>query len=429
MFDLVQKIKISTVMLLFVFYFSAYVKEINASPWLGTKDPYIRADLQLLADAGLIPAPINQYPLRWSTFSDDVKNNTADSDVFIAQQHINYMVMSAKIQRGRKTSKAVIGNSISSSTGFGQTNKDQWGIYAGYESMFSDFSFRINSAYSKHQTDSGSEQDFVWNDTYLALNAGQFLFSFGALDRWWGPSWQHNLSFANYGQANPSISMNYLGNQLPMLGYWSAETVVEFLDSDFDYLSSTRVMVKPFNFLELAATYQQTEKDDEDNSFNQYGADGRLSLPSILTLYHGLFSAFHRFNDEKSRAYILGWDGQFNFYENSVRFVLEKQSIDEDDVIIISKKQRFLQSEMNSFQWGDSLSLAFYLQFVNDHKMSLVYRDSDGVVDNQQTSLQLDYRFPLRIGQFHLGLGQTNVTQSSTKKNESNFWGGYEIRF
>ena len=264
---------------------------VNASPWLETNDPFVRADLQLLADAGIIAAPINHYPLRWSTFGDDVRHNSSDSTASLAQTHINYMLMSAQVQRGKKYSKAVIGNSPSSSTGFGQTNKDEWGFYAGYENMFDDFSFRINSGYSKHSTDSGSEEEFVWNDSYLALNAGQFLFTVGAIDRWWGPSWQHNLSFANYGQSNPSISINYLGDKLPLVGYWSAETVVEFLETDFDYLSSTRLMIKPLSFLELGATYQLTEKNDDKKSLNQYGIDGRLSLPRILSLYHGLFAS------------------------------------------------------------------------------------------------------------------------------------------
>ncbi|PKG37506.1 capsule assembly Wzi family protein [Psychromonas sp. Urea-02u-13] len=403
---------------------------VNASPWLETNDPFIRADLQLLADAGLLDAPINHYPLRWATFSDDIRNKDSEPSASFAQKHINYMLMSAKVQRGKKYAKTVIGSSPPSATGFGQTNKDEWGVYAGYENMFEDFSFRINSGYSKYATDNGSEQDFVWNDSYLALNAGKFLLTVGAIDRWWGPSWQHNLSFANYGQSNPSISINYLGDQLPMLGYWSLETVFEFLESDFEYLSSTRLIIKPLRFLELGATYQMTEKDDMDNSLNQYGLDGRLSLPSFSNLYHGLFASFTSFDyEQQNSAHIIGWDGQFNIYENSVRIVLEKQSVDESEFKKFTDKQRYQHKEINSLQWGNSLSLAFYLQFINDHKMSLIYRDSEGSSYYQEQSLQLDYRFPLSIGQFHLGLGQSDVIMRSSKNSETNFWSGYELRF
>ena len=101
---------------------------------------------------------------------------------------------------------------------------------------------------------------------------------------------------------------------------------------------------------------------------------------------------------EKNSATIIGWDGQFNLYQNSLRLVIEKQTVDELNFNVFSDQQRYQHAEMNSLQWGDSLSLAFYLQFVNDHKMSLVYRDSEGSDYYQEQSLQLDYRFPLSIG-------------------------------
>lgn len=414
-------------LLLFIFPLWA-----SASPWLETNNAFIRADLQLLADAGMLDAPINHYPLRWSTFGDDVQSAPSELDTAtsLALQQINYMLMGAKIQRGKKMSKVVYGSNSPSAAGFGQANKDEWGIYASYENMFDYFAFRVSSAYSQYETDAGSEQGTLWNGTYLSLNSGQFLFTVGAIDRWWGPSWQHNLSFANYGQANPSLSVSYLGNKLPIVGYWSAETVVEYLGSDFNYLSSSRLNAKPLSFFEFGATYQLTEKDNNNQNINQYGIDGRLSLPVLMGLYHGLFASYQFFDyNEDNSASIIGWDGQFSINENSVRIVLEKQVIEKHYFNMLNDKQRFQYNEVNSLLWGDSLSMAFYLQFINDHKMSVIYRNSEGTNDNQEESLQLDYRFPLSIGRLHLGLSQSNVTLSNSKNHETNVWSGYEIRF
>ena len=300
-----------------------------ASPWLETNDPFIRADLQLLADAGLIEAPINHYPLRWSTFGDDVKDKQAKPVTYISKDHIKYMLMNAKTQRSKNMNKAILGNSVPVNTGFGQSNKNEWGVYASNEQTFEGFSFRINSLYSKEITTSGSENNILWDGSYLALNAGQWLFTVGVIDRWWGPSWQHNLSIGNYGKANPSVSVNYLGDKLPLLGYWSAETVIEFLTGDDKYLSSTRVMIKPLQYIELSATYQTTEKNKtttallrdtlNERKFN-YGIDGRLSLPQIFNVYHGLFLSYQSINDQTTAsANIIGWDGQVAFYDNSMR--------------------------------------------------------------------------------------------------------------
>ena len=429
----------------------------HASPWLESDDPFIRADLQLLADAGLLEAPINNYPLRWSTFGDDVKYKQAKPATHLAKNHINYMLTTAKTQRSRNMTKAILGNAEPVNTGFGQSNKNEWGVYASSEQTFGDFSFRINSSYSKEVTASGSENNFLWDGSYLALNAGQWLFTVGVIDRWWGPSWQHNLSTGNYGQANPSVSVSYLGDKLPLLGYWSAESVIELLNEDFKYLSSSRVMVKPLKFIELGATYQTTEKNNvntaiPDNTINKrmlnYGIDGRLSLPNILNVYHGFFISYQSMDYlESASANIIGWDGQFNFYDNSVRLVIEKQTVtDENGVFSLNKANTASQPfNTNSVSWGDSSSVAFYFQFLNDHKMSIVYRNSNGLNEKEEQTIQLDYRIPLAKGQWHIGLGQTNNKLNSTVSstisktessldendigNEFNVWSGYELRF
>src|SRR5574344_1901940 len=42
----------------------------QASPWIEANDPYLRSDLQLLADSGLLLRPFNAFPVRWSLLAD-----------------------------------------------------------------------------------------------------------------------------------------------------------------------------------------------------------------------------------------------------------------------------------------------------------------------------------------------------------------------
>jgi len=150
---------------------------------------------------------------------------------------------------------------------------------------------------------------------------------------------------------------------------------------------------------------------------------------------------------ESASANIIGWDGQFNFYDNSVRLVIEKQTVtDENGVFSLNKANTASQPfNTNSVSWGDSSSVAFYFQFLNDHKMSIVYRNSNGLNEKEEQTIQLDYRIPLAKGQWHIGLGQTNNKLNSTVSstisktessldendigNEFNVWSGYELRF
>lgn len=44
----------------------------HAAPWVDVSDIYLRADIQALADAGVITVPVNTYPLMWSGIGSDL---------------------------------------------------------------------------------------------------------------------------------------------------------------------------------------------------------------------------------------------------------------------------------------------------------------------------------------------------------------------
>ena len=44
----------------------------NSAPWVDVSDIYLRADIQALADAGVITVPVNTYHLMWSGIGSDL---------------------------------------------------------------------------------------------------------------------------------------------------------------------------------------------------------------------------------------------------------------------------------------------------------------------------------------------------------------------
>ncbi|WP_373401860.1 hypothetical protein, partial [Klebsiella pneumoniae] len=44
----------------------------HAAPWVDSSDIYLRADIQALADAGVITVPVNTYPLMWAGIGADL---------------------------------------------------------------------------------------------------------------------------------------------------------------------------------------------------------------------------------------------------------------------------------------------------------------------------------------------------------------------
>ena len=43
-----------------------------AAPWVEPDDLALRNDIQLLADIGLLTAPVTTYPLMWNAIKDDI---------------------------------------------------------------------------------------------------------------------------------------------------------------------------------------------------------------------------------------------------------------------------------------------------------------------------------------------------------------------
>ncbi|WP_428773735.1 capsule assembly Wzi family protein [Vibrio sp.] len=410
---------------------------VQASPWLEARDPFLRADLVRLSDAGQLSAPVNNYPLRWSTIGDDlgrVEHSQDAPGILRASRHVNYALNTARYGRGNRSFHALYNSEQPSDIGFGQFNRDQWGTAASYEHLANSFAFRLSTGYSKYN----GEKDFTWQDSYLSLNSGRWLFSFGSLNRWWGQGWQHNLILGSSAQSVPELSVSYMGNNR-LLGGWSIEALVGSPDQAvFDHHSAIRLVAKPQQWVEFGITYQTWfDGSKVSGSSHQLALDGRLSLPELAGMHHGLYSELASTrNSGELGAYLIGWSGQFDFALHSWRLVLEKLNSTDAKQSQIgfhngtqwpqnSYPSSHKQVPRNSYPIDESLSAALYLQLENDHNLSLVYKDS--MYNNDQLiSTDVTYRLPALAGMVHLGIGYSNW--DSTGK-QTNLWTGYEFRF
>ncbi|TKF23459.1 capsule assembly Wzi family protein [Vibrio genomosp. F6] len=423
-----------------------------SSPWLESQDPFLRSSLLLLSDSGKISSPVNHYPARWSLFGDDLANLVPQnvqhdsSSIVVANQQLKHALQSAKLNRGNRRAKLVYGNEAkalgnswgsswnSASGSYGQFSRDEWGAYASYEHLDNDFAFRLSSGYS----DYNGETEVVWDDSYLSLNAGSWLFSFGILDRWWGQGWQHNLILGSYAKSTPEFSVNYIGGDTldnsSLLGIWSIETVLSKLDeADFDYHSANRFVAKPFSMFEFGITYQHWFDKLGEQGEGQFAVDGKLTLPHFSSLYHSVYTELASTSELSSvGAWLIGWSGSVEVAEHTARLVLESQQATSEqekdqwksgsqaiDYPSVNKQQY-----QNTYQLDDSVSAAIYLQLNNDHNMSVSYKkstiDSDTIKVTQAT-----YRLPALSGMVHFGVDYTQMKQD----NETNIWTGYEFRF
>ncbi|RBP83292.1 hypothetical protein EBI01_19955 [Marinomonas rhizomae] len=399
-----------------------------ASPWLEANDPFIRSSLVLLSDSGQLASPVNHYPMRWSMFGDDLTYAKQEAEtVLLANQELLYTLNSAKLNRGNRMVKIVNAANPSVPLGFGQFNEDEKGIYTSVEHLGNSFSYRLTAGYSEYQDDTTLNLD----NSYLAFSSGAWLWSIGNIDRWWGQGWQHNLILGSYAKAAADISVSYLGEN-DVLGVWSVESILAQPDNaDYDYQSATRLVAKPFSVFEYGVTYQTWFSDiDSSEQDKQLAVDAKLTLPNVASLYHSVYAeAASTAEVSELGAWLLGWTGSFPIGTNTARIVLESQQT--TDAHDTTQWKSGLYPSMTddvantSYLLDESASIAFYLQFSNDHQLGVSYQSSTQDDEKTNTS-QLTYNLPALAGMVRLGASYQQVKNSD---NQTNIWAGYEFRF
>lgn len=406
---------------------------VHASPWLEANDPYLRSDLQLLADAQSLDTPVNTFPLRWSAFGDALSYKKAATYSFdIANRQLNYALNSVRLQRGNRSFRVFYANNELPNQGFGLFTNEEWGSYASYEHLQGDYAFRVSSGYSKNN----DKEKFRWNESYIAFRQEDLLVSLGQLDRWWGQGWQHNLILGSSASSTPELSVSY-ENKAPFIGYWALEALVGLPeDSVVDNHQALRFTSKPLSFWEFGITYQ-TWSDGVDLSTEdkQSAFDAKLSLPTVNDLYHSIYAEVASSNkSSRVGAWMLGWSGQFSILKQSIRLVLEHQQQTDN-----GKKSKWKQKQYphtsegnyrNTYIRDNSYSFAAYTQFNNDHKLSFIYQNFEipstlGSLKTKARTGQASFRIPALAGMVHIGVGFSDINT----RRENNIWSGYEFRF
>ncbi|KZN15078.1 capsule assembly Wzi family protein [Marinomonas sp. TW1] len=404
-----------------------------ASPWLETSDPFLRSSLVLLSDAGQISAPINQYPLRWSLIGDDLNNTeteSLDDYVQLARNELRYTLNSAKLNRGNKSLVMQFATDSFPASGYGELSGDKWGVSTSVDYLASSFAYRLSLAYRDHN----NEEEIDWTDSYLSLNAGQWLFTVGELDYWWGQGWQHNLILASYSKATPSLNANYISHN-KMLGVWSFQALMsEPEDAAYDNHGAVRMVAKPWRHVEIGATYQNWFSGSEEEDDSQLAFDAKLTLPHVDNLYHSVYTELASTVDMAALgAWMVGWTGSMNVKDNTVRLVLETQQHTNDYDTTDWKAGSYPSTSDSvantSYLLDDSYAIAFYVQRMNDHSIGVSYQSSklDGESIN---TTKFMYRMPALSGMLQLDVIAQNDASTSNEQHRISEWrAGYELRF
>jgi len=416
---------------LFTFTYPAF-----ASPWIEADDVYFRSNIQLLADSGVLQAPVNSYPLPWALIADEIKTIQPDqlpSYLKTAYYHVRFKLQRAEGKRFNAQIK-VIGENSASSAAFGQTNHAQWGIFSSAEYVSDYFAFRANANFAQFH---GDKAKFSEDGSYFALNFKSFSLNMGRLERWWGPSWQSTLSQGQNARPMPAIALNYADTNLPLIDNLFVESFVAIVDGNSAYSRkwSNRISFRPVQWLEVAATYtHHWQLKDAWNSRigskqanrQQIAADFRISLPITLNEFQpALYGQWQQDSlNNIQDSFIFGFDLAGDILEQQVRFVAEYKKSNSGNSQWIQWLTRADQAGNESMMFGDTFSLGSYIQFKNDHQLTFFIHHEK--MQSDAMRINASYRLPLFLGMLNCSLNYTNAAWEKEHFQGGVYW---EYRF
>jgi hypothetical protein len=417
--------------------------QVNASPWVEADDPFLRSDVQFMADSKLLLMPTNTYPIRWSLFSDQFSNidiQYLSKAEELSYRNVQYRLDSERLGRGRShltlsgATDAQAGNA-----GFGGYSRTKVGINASHEILEDQFAFRIASGY-RQAADSSDRWNF--DNSYFAVASHDISFSVGLLERWWGPGWQHSSGIAQQSYPLPAFSASYEQPDTPIIGALWFETLIAKQDSDAanDYLSASRLALRPISYIQLGATYKSWFGGDSSaskaaewfdaaisNSDNGlYSLDARISSRLPWQGAGGIYGEQGQARDSSLKYQMIGTDAQWLLGKQSMRGVIEYAAQQDTVSEFYLQTLQHKRTSIISIPADRELSIGSYWQFSTDQQLSLFWHKTE--IENQSVHrVTSQFKQPAFAGLVVLNIESMNGEIVGQDRNK--FGINYEYRF
>lgn len=240
-----------------------------ASPWAEVGDNQLRADVELLANAGAIDGITTQWPLPWKSIARSLRGDALSGQSENLQQAAERLVRRARAETGQGLSAAFTldaTNTPSLVYGF-----DGMGRGEGEAQAVLDYNRGIVSG---RLALGGFTQNWRADSTklnldgsYLSARLGDVRLYGGWLSHWWGPGQITALSLSNNARPMPQIGISRASttaSSLPVLnwlGPWQAEFFLGVLDGPRiqpdTYYNGLRVTFNPLPGLEIGLSRTQ----------------------------------------------------------------------------------------------------------------------------------------------------------------------------
>ena len=254
----------------------------QADQWADPGDNLLRHDLQLLADAGLLRAPLTTWPVAWRDIRQDIDSITQAHPAALPPSHLGTAVQHAlariryrlgtlpgversarQIQMTVATDPPVRMPDAQEPTApfrtFAATPRVAGEIQASIAGGNQRIAYRLQAQVVTEPEDG---QNLRLDGSYATLLLGNWGVTLGTLERWWGPGWDGSLILSNNARPVPGLTLQrIISDPFPWqpftkLGPWQLVFSTGLLEQERAdirnaLLTTVRLNFKPTSHLEI----------------------------------------------------------------------------------------------------------------------------------------------------------------------------------
>lgn len=227
-----------------------------SAPWLAPGDLSMRHDIELLADSGVIPAPITTWPMSWPDIARAVSREEHTEALLPAVADALARVQrAARIASQSGLSETAVRASAAREPlrlrTFSDTPREEGevGLETGW--VGGRWAVNVNAAVV---ADPADDQKVRLDGSYVGVTLGNVMISAGSVERWWGPGWEGSLILSTNARPIPGITIerNYTDafqtKLLSWLGPWRASASLGQEEGSDVALADVRFFAARVNF-------------------------------------------------------------------------------------------------------------------------------------------------------------------------------------
>lgn len=235
---------------------------VKASPWAEPGSFALRADIERLADAGVITTPVSTWPMPWSDLRnaiDRADGKKLAPDVQAALLRVRRHLTLAMVA-GKTSVRLQAANDTAVTRHFDDNGRSNGEVTYSGEVDSANWAGRLQLS---AQADASDHDDhrYLYEGSFVSAETEDWSLGLGQLDRWWGPTQDAGLILSDNARPVPGVFIQrghtnaFETPWLSWLGPWQLVSFMGRLEDDRDHaktrLWGLRIDIRPFERLEL----------------------------------------------------------------------------------------------------------------------------------------------------------------------------------